>query len=354
MKIDHELQKSTRAEVNYDYILKFGDEEINVNVSSENGLLFNNDFDKVHSTGFIVNHNNHRIFYQLWICNPEMPVVFFNHGSAENSSLHSAYIYQCLSEGYNFASFDQEGYGESDGIRGTVKSDSDYFKNMWLAADKVVSVFYEKFKRHPEFYLTSFSAGSPVSLEWYMFETPKYMKDMVKKIILFAPYLRNNRRVLGRLSEFLIGIRNFKSLPLLREESHRAVMSKDAANYIHMNRNISDNREFLERRFKDKRIHRINSLKWLSGMIKRQRKIYSSACKGVFKIPVYCILAENDLIIDNTRALKFMKKIKQSENIRFIKGAYHEFLDYSDERGSCFIKEISALFSQKTGNSELP
>lgn len=341
MKIDEDLQKIVTNTVDYSYPLKVEELDLLVTVSSGGGLKFNNQFDSIHTTGFVTNHNNHRIFYQLWLSDKDKPIVFFNHGSAENSSLHAKYVAFLLKKGYNFASFDQEGYGDSDGIRGTVENDDDYVKNFDIIIEKVSSLFENRFKIKPAFYLSGFSAGSPVILEWYMFYTGKETKDKIKKIFLFSPYLKNHKRVMKPVIEFYLGLKDFKKFPLIREDSQWAVINGTEEDYIYINRNISDNKIFLSRRYKDTRIHRINSYKWLSSMIKRQKKIYRFASNKTFNIPVHIFIAQNDIIVDNKRTYKFMKKIKQADNLVIIDGAFHEMLDYEDQRGEILYNKLN-------------
>ncbi len=335
IRIDRELQRLTRRNVEASFTYQYFGKNVNINISSDNGLKFNNNFDSFHNVGFIKNKNNYNLFYQIWLQDKDKPLVVFFHGSAENSSTHPLFVFNALSKGYNVISFDQEGYGSSDGIRGTFRNNDDYIQNTKLIIDKSELLYKEKFNKMPSYIFTGSSAGCAILLYFYL----KIKPENVIKIFLFSPYLKIHKRVINPIANKIIGIVKFKSFPLMREDSQRLIYENDQDNYLNMNKNISDNKHFLINRFKDTRIHRINSLKWLSAIIRKQNFIYYYSIKKkheCFNIPVYCFISENDLIVDNKRTFNFMKNIGQKKNLFRQAGFSHEFLEYQDKRGEMF------------------
>ncbi len=342
--LNRDIQRKAREPVHVDWQFKFFGKTILVKLDSEKGLIFDNKFEESHFSGHLVNHNRHRLFYQGWFVDRERPTIFFVHGSAENSSTHPLFVYNCLANGFNFFSFDQEGYGSSDGIRGTFKEDSDYTANLKIMLDLAISKFKENYGIAPNIYTCASSAGCPVLLESLI----QHRSDNIKKVFLFSPYLKNNRKVIKPWLEFILGLLNFKPLPLIRESSQLLINMGDEENYCRMNKNISDNDIFLKRRFTDTRIHRINSYKWISSMIKRQNRILKSARRfkdRLFDIPVYGIICEEDNIVENSKTVEFMNLIGQKKNLYRKSDFSHEFLDYEDKRGELFYKLFNYLIS---------
>ncbi len=339
MRIDRNLQRHLRQKVSFSYQDVFFGQNVLISVSSEHGLLFNNDFDAYKTNGYIKNHNNHSIFYEIWLIDSSKPLIVFHHGTAENSSLHSKLIYFYLMNGYNCIVFDQEGCGESDGIRGGLKNDNDFVRNCDCIIEQGITLFHDKFTVYPEIFLTAFSSGAIIILEWYSRYAKMAQKLRVKKIFLFAPYLKIHKRIIKPLTEFFIPLYHFRKSSLLRENFQKAIINGDLKTYIHMNRNISDNTLFLTRQFPDTRIHRINSYALLSSMIKQQNRIIQNAYRK-FTIPVFSYAASNDSVVDNEQTHFFMKKIKQFENFFIVENSFHELLDYEDERSDSFYSSV--------------
>jgi len=212
MGIDRNLQRHVRQKVSFSYSDVFFGQNVLISVSSEHGLLFNNDFDTYKSNGYSKNHNNHSIFYEIWLIDSSKPLIIFHHGTAENSSLHSKLIYFYLMNGYNCIVFDQEGCGESDGIRGGIKNDDDFIRNLDCIIEKGITLFHENFQVYPEIFLTAFSSGAPVILEWYSHYAKVEQKILVKKIFLFAPYLKIHSRIIKPLTNPYYCVKILKKL----------------------------------------------------------------------------------------------------------------------------------------------
>ncbi|HOJ64620.1 MAG TPA: alpha/beta fold hydrolase [Spirochaetota bacterium] len=353
--MDRELQKRLRINVNLKDKFKFNGSYIDYKIISSQGIIFSDDIDKFHSYGFLKNKGR-KIFYQSWILDNKKPFIFFLHGNAENSTTHPAFIYNCIKKGYNFISFDQIGYGDSDGLRGIIKSFDEYIENV----DIVFEYFYNKLKENcPIFYFAGFSMGG-LELLYYLIFYKKYSNskkvESIKKGFLFAPYLKNHKRLINSFLEyyFLIFNRCFSYKKLLREDSQKAIFENDDQFYINLYKNLSDNRDFLIRRKKDIRIHRLNSNKWLSIMIKSQReiknKIFSSKeIDNIKNISLYFFINENDLVVDNTIVVEYCKKLGLMDNLFLQKSFYHDFLDYEDERINYFYKRFFELLEENVG-----
>lgn len=348
MKLDRNLQKKLREDVNISDSFKFKNEIINYTILSKKGLIFNNDLDQFHNFTFL-NVKNKKIFVQWWIVNYNNPFIFFLHGNAENSSTHTSFIYNCIKESYNFLSFDQIGYGDSDGIRGVMKSFDQYIDIL----ESVFDYFYNKIKEennNPIFHFVGFSMGG-LEILYYLIFYDKYTKNYkkmksIKNVILLAPYLRNHKRLINSFMElyFLLFYNCFSYTKLLREKSQKDVLEKNNEYYINLYKNLTDNKNFLIKRKKDTRIHRLNSNKWLAINIKAQkqikRKIYycNETKKRLKDFNLYFFINEKDFVVDNIIVLKYSNILNLRKNTFLQKTFYHDFLDYEDERIEYFNK----------------
>lgn len=352
MVIDRILQKKLREDLFIQDRFRFNDSYVSYKIISKQGLIFEDEIDKFHYCSFLKNRGK-RIFYQSWIIDNNRSFIFFAHGNAENSSTHPSFIYHCIKNGYNFISFDQIGYGDSDGIRGTIRSFQEYIENLNI----VFEYFYNKFKENnPIFYFVGFSMGG-LEILYYIIFYEMYSKnsmiDNIKKVFLFSPYLKNHNRLINNFFEYYFLLFNkcfsFTELLKTRVESQKAIFENGDDFYINLYRNLTDNKEFLIKRKKDIRIHRLNSNKWLSSMIKAQREIkrkiyYSrSVREKLKKMNLYFFISEKDFVVDNIIALKYSKILNLKDNTFLQKGFYHDFLDYEDQRIDSFYKNFFAL-----------
>ncbi len=348
MKLDRNLQKRLRESVNFSDNFLFRGQSISYAILSKKGLIFNDKLNQFHSYGFLKNKNKN-IFFQHWLIDYSKPFIFFLHGSGENSSTHQSFIYGCIKAGYNFISFDQIGYGDSDGIRGIIKSFDQYIETVELVFDYFYNKIKEKNKK-PVFHFVGFSMGA-LQLLYYLIFYNRYAKNnekinSIKSAILLAPYLKNHKRLINPFLELYLLIFNkcYCFTKILRENSQKEVLEKDVDYYINLYKNLTDNKNFLIRRKKDTRIHRLNSKKWLFFMIKAQneikKRIYycSKTIKELKKFNIYFFINEKELIVDNSIIFKYAKNLNIETNIFFQKNFYHDFLDYEDERIEKFNK----------------
>lgn len=350
--IDRNLQKKLRSHSEIDdfFLDSINNKKIKYTIKSGEGILFNNkNIDIHHHSGF-VKSNNKRIFYQYWEIDETKPIIFFIHGNAENSSTHPLFIYNCINNGFNFFTFDQEGHGDSDGIRGSFSSFDQYIQHTNNLLSICLKIFGKNSKTPPLIF-TGFSVGGLIAL--YYLLCAYYKKgdqdlqknaQFIKKIFLFAPYLRNHKRIMPRIMECFLRINPFKfsTLKLMRAESQKKIFTCDVKFYINMYKNLSDNKTFLSRRWKDKRIHRLNSLHWLTNLIKAQQKTFKMSKKLQKEklIPIYFFVNDNDLVVDNIRTNKIYKNLLPFSTLIIQNNFFHEFLDYEDMRSKIFLDKF--------------
>lgn len=393
--IDWQLQEKLRKPVFIEDTFSFNNTKIHFKISSEEGLIFYDEgINKYHNYGYIKNYKQKNIFYQSWIVNPLNPSCFFIHGNAENSSSHPKFFYFLFKNGINVFSFDQEGYGNSDGIRGTFDSFHDYIINL----DLIYTHFFKKLTflrkgmnnlkgkkkkkvklEYPEFYFFGFSMGGLQTLYYvylynclskklnlFKFHQKKNLINYnkifsIKKIFLLNPWLSNHPRLISPLNYFLL--KNFKFLfsknKLLRQDAQRLLLDDNRKKveelYLKMYKNLTDNKKYLIRRAKDTRIHRLVSKYWLSDIAQKQIKLkkliknkkffntyFSNYNKEtIYKPEFYIFLSKNDIIVNNIYTENLFKNSFFNYSIYWLENFYHDFLDYDNNKFNTFAKHLS-------------
>lgn len=378
--IDFDLQKKLRDFVKIEDSLYFENKKIFFEINSDIGIVYLDEgINKYHYSGYIKNNRNIRLFYQYWLIDPFRPTIFFLHGNAENSSSHPLFFFYLLKKGFNILTFDQEGYGSSDGIRGTIVNADYYFENIEL----IYKFFYNKLLllrkgavnikkndeiNYPEFIFIGFSMGGFEVIYFYLIyfynktkENKNELKffNSIKTIILLCPWLNTHKRITNpfilKFLKYLYKI--FNPYILMSQETQRMILSKDENFYIELYKNLTDNYEYLKRRFKDTRIHRLRSMRWLSNITKCQHELYKfikKICKNKDKESfikllqnIYIFIGEKDIIVDNERTLnisKLISNITKSSNIFVLKDYFHDFLDYDKEKLEPFFSKLDQIF----------
>lgn len=349
-KIDEELQNRLRADINYNGSFKFNDIVVKYNIKSGGGIKFNDDaIDLKSSSGYFKNRKNDSLFFQYWIMDKNKPLFFFVHGNAESSTTHPKFLYTLLSQKYNLFVFDQIGYGDSEGIRGSLDDFSDYINNI---DDFIIFALNSNNLHKNDIYLAGFSTGALEVLYYYFIENKGQIKTVynVKKIFLFSPFFKAHRRLINNPTAIFLVIfsRFFGKNRLIRQAEQKTILDNDEEFYIQAYKNLTDNAVFLRRRKRDTRIYKVNSNRWISQIILAQLKIFGFIlfnCRRIIKnikdIKVYFYISENDLVVDNKRTLKIAKLLNLKNNVFISEKAYHDFLDYEDERGAIFYSDLN-------------
>lgn len=350
-KIDEELQNRLRADINYNGSFKFNDIVVKYNIKSGDGIKFNDEAIDVYGySEFFRNHKNESLFFQYWIMDKNKPLFFFIHGNAESSTTHPKFLYNILSQGYNLFVFDQIGYGDSNGIRGSLDDFSDYINNI----DDFINFTLNSNNLHKnDIYLAGFSTGALEILYYYFINKKLFIKndlDRVKKIFLFSPFFKAHRRLINIPTAIFLVIfsRFFGKNRLIRQTEQNTILENDENFYIQTYRNLTDNADFLRRRKLDTRIYKVNSNRWISRIILAQIRLFSRIIlnsrriiKNIKDIKVYFYISENDLVVDNNQTVKIAKLLNLKNNVFISEKAYHDFLDYEDERGAIFYSDLN-------------
>jgi len=354
-KIDEKLQKRLREDINYDG--SFGCEGIffNYNIKSKEGIKFNKDeIDRNSFSGFFKNRKNQSLFYQYWIMDKTKPLFFFIHGNAESSTTHPLFLYNLLSQKYNLFVFDQVGYGDSDGVRGSLDDFDDYISNI---EEYIIFTLNSNNLNKNDIYLCGFSTGALEVLYYYLIKNKRDIKsvhDRIKKIFLFSTFFRAHRRLVNIPTAIFLILFNrfFGKSRLIRQSEQKTILDNDEEYYIQTYKNLTDNADFLRRRRRDTRIYKVNSNRWISRIILAQLKLFghilfnrNKFIEKTANIKVYFYISENDLVVDNRQTLKIAKLLNLKSNVFILEKAYHDFLDYEDERGALFYSDFNKKLS---------
>ncbi|HPY86847.1 MAG TPA: alpha/beta fold hydrolase [Spirochaetota bacterium] len=350
-KIDEELQRRLREDIDYVGSFHYGRNEIKYNIKSKCGINFNDaKIDSKKTAGFFQNRKNESLFYQYWIMDKTRPLVFFIHGNAENSTTHPFFLYNLLFQKYNLFVFDQIGYGDSDGIRGSLDNFNDYIDNIddFINFARNSNNLYKN-----DIYLAGFSTGALEVLYYYIFKDKKHSKEVynnTKKIFLFSSFFKPHRRLINFPAEIFLIIfsRFFGKDRLIKQVKQKTILESDEEFYIQTYKNLTDNADFLKRRKSDTRIYKVNSNRWISRIILAQIRLFirilfnrKSAAKDIRNLKVYFYVSENDFVVDNRQTLKIAKLLNLQNNVVISKNAFHDFMDYEDERGANFYSDLN-------------
>jgi alpha-beta hydrolase superfamily lysophospholipase len=350
--IDHDLQQAVRVEVEYKAHFSCQGRQVEYRVSSRRGLEFlESAIQKGHHHGLVQTPGGITLFYQFWTGAPGKDVFFYNHGNAENSSAHPLLFYSLLQKGYGVISFDQQGFGESDGIRGSIGSFIEYRDNLDFMYDYLLGRYSEETGLPvPPVIMAGFSLGGLLTLQW-LIHSFKRGKSLPKEVILFAPYLKTHKRLVSPFTEIMLILLApfFSMTKMLRQDSQRAVLCGSVNEYLEMYKNLSDNESFLRRRFNDKRIHRINSRRWISRAILLQKSLFHQVRRKDVKsllnerVPLSIFYSGKDRVVDSDAIEKMATLLDIKDTIYYSAGSFHEFLDYEDSRGDEFYRLLFSI-----------
>lgn len=391
----YKILKLLHKPVSYSDSFLYDKEEVGFKVTSENGLEFFNDgLNNIHRSGFLKCYSNDKkreydIFYQYWIVSPESKSIFFFHGNAENSSTHPKLFYYLLINNYNIFTFDNIGHGSSSGLRGSIEYYSDYLD----IADQVFqfynntlkSLIYKKNLKNLtninlDWFIFGFSFGGLLAADFgfYIkkelnkdFQNEKFLnkkdidgkkiKDVNKKdnkdkykinesdtkfhiatniigIFLFSPWFSTHKRLINIFTKiYLIFFHPFfKKDKLMNLKLQKEIFTMNDESYININKNLTDNIEFLKVRKKDTRIFRVISKRRLAEIYKAQRNLRK--IKNNYNISIYGFIPEKDFIVDS----EVTKNNLQNWNGEFtiLPECYHDFFDYDDYRWNNFSEKL--------------
>ncbi|MEJ5273188.1 MAG: alpha/beta hydrolase, partial [Spirochaetota bacterium] len=161
----------------------------------------------------------------------------------------------------------------------------------------------------------------------------------VKNVILFSPWIMTHKRLINNFTKlYLFAFHNFfNPKSLINFKIQEEVLKMDTESYILLNKNLTDNEEFLRIRKKDTRIFRVISKRRLAEIYKAQLRLIKTENKKNLKF--YLFLPEKDIIVDSDSSEKLIRKF--NGEIFYLKNSYHDFLDYFDDRWKDFIKNLN-------------
>lgn len=341
---------------------------VKFSVSSERGLEFLSDgINQYHRSGFkrCVSEDKKRtfdIFYQYWLTNPSNPSILFFHGNAENSCTHPKFFYHLLLNGFNIFTFDNIGHGSSSGLRGSIEKYSDYlnvadqmyeyFNNEKIKNTKIQNKKDDKkqnkskdkennkFIDENRWIIIGFSFGGLITADFSLSTNFSQIMD----VILFSPWFATHKRLINNLTKLYLYIfhRFFSPKNLMNYKIQEDVLKMDTESYIKLNKNLTDNEEFLRIRKKDIRIFRVISKKRLAEIYKSQLRLLKT--KNTKNLNFYLFLPEKDIIVDSNISQKIIKNF--NGEIFNLKECYHDFLDYSDSRWEDFSKKLNICLTK--------
>ncbi|MFN3410705.1 MAG: alpha/beta fold hydrolase [Exilispira sp.] len=360
-----EIVKKILQPVYFEESFNYQNNNIKFSVSSERGLEFLSDgLNQYHNYGFkkcfsADKKRSFDLFFQYWLLNSSSPSILFFHGNAENSSTHPKFFYHLLLNGYNIFTFDNIGHGSSSGVRGSIEKYLDYIdvanqlfqffiniKNQKVIAAKKFKKETKKNKLNSEispidkWIIMGFSFGGLIATDFALNSNYKQIKD----VILFSPWFMTNKRLLNNFLKIYLLLFNkfFNSNSLMNYKLQEDIYNMDEEAYINLNKNLTDNKEFLKIRKKDTRIFRLISKKRLSEIYKAQLKLFKN--ENSKNLNFYLFLPENDLIVDSSFSKKIIGKFK-GEYFE-LKDCFHDFLDYQDYRWDCFSEILNICLTK--------
>lgn len=340
----------------------YEDKKVRFKISSESGLEFLDEgINKYHNFGFknCYSYDKKRrfdIFYQYWLSNPYGINILFFHGNAENSSTHPKFFYHLLLNGYNIFTFDNIGHGSSSGLRGSIEKYSDYID----VSQQIFSFFNQVFEQNNNIKTNSKKNSQNIqnNIQWVvigfsfggLIATDFVLKDnsnLIDKLILFAPWFATNKRLINNITKIYLTIfKNFfKYDDLLNLKLQKDIFEMDTESYIKLNKNLTDNSEFLRIRKKDTRIFRVISKRRLAEIYNAQKKLLKEKIKKNYeKLSIYSLIPEKDYVVDSEITKKFIRKI--NGEIFELKNCFHDFLDYSNGRWNEFTKILNICLTK--------
>jgi len=168
--------------------------------------------------------------------------------------------------------------------------------------------------------------------------------SQIKDVILFSPWFGTHKRLINNFTKlylfFFQKFFNFKNL--MNYKIQEDVLNMDTESYIKLNKNLTDNEEFLRIRKKDTRIFRVISKKRRAEIYKAQVRLLKA--KNNKNLSFYLFLPEKDIIVDSDISEKIIKNF--NGEIFKLKDCYHDFLDYSNARWEDFSKMLNICLTK--------
>ena len=167
---------------------------------------------------------------------------------------------------------------------------------------------------------------------------------------MFAPYLSLHKKRKRVCDDFFIDLYKRDRLAIHGMDRQRAMMNVDFDMFVNANANSCDNIDYLKIRHKDATFYKFHSYLQLSAYQMMQKKIWQYGENMAPDIPTWIFAAEHDLTVDNNFAKRLMHIWGQEKRFITIEGAYHQMLDYTDERGSQFSFALTKALHEMIGS----
>ncbi len=181
----------------------------------------------------------------------------------------------------------------------------------------------------PNWSVFGFSFGGLVATDFTLRNGGRF-----KNVFLFSPWFMTHKRLINNFTKIYLFLfqKFFNYEKLMNLKLQKQILDMDIDSYINLNKNLTDNRRFLEIRKKDTRIFRVLSKKRLAEIYNAQKRIFKT--ENVNNINFFVFLPEKDLIVDSEITIYLIRK--WNGYFEILKNAYHDFLDYEDSRWDNF------------------
>ena len=269
------------------------------------------------------------IYYQYAKQNQNAEIIVFIHGYSEHSDCYLSVMSYFFNQGYHVAALDIRGHGLSSGRRGYIE----HFKAYSSDLHQVLTVLQQQCQPKSINLIAHSNGGLLTS--YYLLTHEK--AHPIHRVVLSAPYLGTHPKLLpiqpiqwtlrqlAKLYPTLSIPKKTKKIQLTHDES---ILKKIAA---------------------DKKRLNATSVAWFLAAKEAQDTVFKRA-KHWPNIPALIIIAENDVLADNSKTQQFFEIISSKGKMTLTPpDAYHEVLNESD-RVSTY--ELILDWIKSTSNGE--
>ncbi len=267
-------------------------------------------------TGTITAIDGTRLFHRHYPAADEKARMVLVHGLGEHSGRYGHVIERLLKKQISVWTYDQRGFGQSDGPRGHVKAFSEYIGDL----DRMVTMAREKMPDRLKFYLIGHSMGGLIVLNY----AEKFV-DALNGVIASSPGLAPAMKVpvikgnLGRLMSFIWPSLTFDNELIPEHLSHDAAAVKA---YV-----------------EDPLVHRRISSRWFTEYLKAMAETNQAASK--ITIPTLMQVAGDDRIVSPRVSRDFFERIESTDKtLCFYDGLFHEIYNEKDDHRQRVLSDL--------------
>ncbi len=263
----------------------------------------------------IITADGLRLFTRQWAANPKYIAengtprgsILFVHGFGEHSGRYEHVAAFFVEAGFNCMAYDQRGHGNSEGKRGHTPAVENYFDDLQLVLNQMITDFENK-----NVILWAHSMGGNVALNFLIRRKPKAVALAVVTSawiqLAFQP-----GAVMTALGKMMRNI-----YPSFSQDS------KLDAN------TISTDPKVVEAYVNDPLVH--SQISASAGMGLQDSASFLDAFSGEIQLPLLMMHGSKDRLISPDAALRFAKRVKGDVDFKMWEGLFHETQNEPNQR----------------------